>query len=330
MRTLEAWAIPSLFALLVPGCCFDSTCGCEPSQYEQHSQQTAFCRDLSAFLDENGLLRPEACEELCQVNGSVISCEIDADAGTASSCAGAVTTTAVTVSCVSLETAYCEGRRDAGRTRLALGTGPTPLAAWLARAAHTEAASVLAFCRLRRELAAHGAPRRICKSVLTAAADEVQHARSMARLAAIHGGRTRHIGYEASRRIRCLVDVACENAVEGCVNETFAALMAVHQASSAAHEPLRKALQPIARDEVRHAQLAWEIHAWALSKLTASARRRVERAMADAAARLLSSSAIAEEDAATRRDLGLPAAERRRSLASALDEALWRRPSSPT
>jgi hypothetical protein len=330
MKTLEAWAIPSFFALLVPGCCNSSTCGCEPSQYEQQSQQTLFCRDLSASLDENGLLRPEACEQLCQVNGDVISCEIDADAGTASSCAGAVVTTAITLSCISLETAYCEGRRDAGRKRLALGTGPTPLAAWLARALHTEAASVLAFCRLRRELAAHGAPPRLCGRVLQAAAEEVAHARSMARLAAIHGGRTRRIRYESSRRVRRLVDVAHENAVEGCVNETFAALMAVHQAGAAAHEPLRNALQSIAHEEVRHAQLAWEIHAWALSKLSASERRRVHGALADAAARLIASSAAANPDEVTRRALGLPDAQRKRSLASALDEALWRGPGSPT
>jgi len=204
--------------------------------------------------------------------------------------------------------------------------GPTPLAAWLARAAHTEAASVLAFCRLRRELTAYRAPRRLCRSVLQAAAEEIEHARSMARLAALHGGRTRHIEYAASRRVRRLVDVARENAVEGCVNETFAALMAVHQASAAAHEPLRNALQPIAREEVRHAQLAWQIHAWALSKLTPSERRRVEGAMATAAMRLVASSAITDEDAMTRRELGLPGAKRKRSLAKALDRALWRRP----
>jgi hypothetical protein len=166
--------------------------------------------------------------------------------------------------------------------------------------------------------------------VLQAAAEEVAHARSMARLAAIHGGRTQHIGYQSSRRVRRLVDVARENAVEGCVNETFAALMAVHQAGAAAHEPLRNALQSIAREEVRHAQLAWEIHAWALSKLTASERRRVCGALAGAAARLIASSADAAQDEATRRALGLPDAQRKRSLASALDEALWRGPTSPT
>jgi len=324
MTTLKALAIPSLFAVLLPGCCFSSTCGCESSQYEQESHQATRCLDLEPFLDENGLLRPDACAGVCHVSGELVSCEIEADAGTATSCNGiAATPTSVTVRCVSLETAYCEGRRDAGRKRLALGTGPTPVAAWLARAAHTEAASVLAFCRLRRELAAHGAPRRLCQRTLQAADEEVRHARSMARLAMAHGGRTTRIVYEASHHIRNLVDVAIENAVEGCVNETFAALMAAHQANAAAYEPLRNALQPIAREEVRHAQLAWDIHAWALSRLTRSERRRIERALRDAADRLVSSSAIAHEDSSTRHTLGLPDADHKRALAIALDANLW-------
>jgi hypothetical protein len=303
-----------------------STCGCEPTDYEARSSAPSRCDALSPLLDENGLLSADKCEELCNVSGDIISCEIDTDAGTAPSCSGTEnSSTAVTISCLSLETALCEGRRDAGRTRRAVGMGPTPLGAWLARATHTEAASVLAFCRLRRELAAHGAPRELCRRALHAAAEEVQHARSMARLAVAHGGRTRHIRYETANGIRSLLHVAQENAVEGCVNETFAALMAVHQASAAADEPLRNVLQKIAREEVRHAELAWDIHAWALSQLTRSESRRVERSLAEAAERLVSSSAIADGDDTTLRELGLPDPARKRRLAKALHARLWTR-----
>ncbi len=48
-------------------------------------------------------------------------------------------------------------------------------------------------------------------------------------------------------------------------------------------------MQSIARDECRHAELAWAVHAWASPRLSADERRRVDDAMraavADVAAR---------------------------------------------
>src|SRR5262249_8324862 len=61
------------------------------------------------------------------------------------------------------------------------------LGAYLAVAAHLEAASIHAFVRLERELRAHAAPRRLLRAVRRATMDEVRHARDTAALARSRG-----------------------------------------------------------------------------------------------------------------------------------------------
>lgn len=60
----------------------------------------------------------------------------------------------------------------------------------------------------------------------------------------------------------------------------------------------------IARDETRHAALAWAVDAWASSALSTAARRRV-RARDEASAHLLAETAIASAPA-LRSLAGLP------------------------
>jgi hypothetical protein len=69
-----------------------------------------------------------------------------------------------------------------------------------------------------------------------------------------------------------------ENAVAGCVGETFGALFAMRQACSARDDTVRRTMAVIARDEVRHATLAWAIHRWCWSRLLPRERARVETA----------------------------------------------------
>lgn len=72
----------------------------------------------------------------------------------------------------------------------------------------------------------------------------------------------------------------------GCVSETWAALLAHHQAARA-HEPsVRSAFTEIARDETRHAQLAWDLHEWFLSQLAPAQQSLVLAAHARAIAEL--------------------------------------------
>jgi hypothetical protein len=83
----------------------------------------------------------------------------------------------------------------------------------------------------------------------------------------------------STMRTRTLADVAVENAVEGCVRETYGALLAFVEALSSPDPSLRRAMRSIAEDECRHAELAWSVHAWALPRLLPAERRRVVEAL---------------------------------------------------
>jgi hypothetical protein len=85
---------------------------------------------------------------------------------------------------------------------------------------------------------------------------------------------------------RSLEAMAIENAVEGCVNETFGALLMTWQAQHAASKDLRDTFTKIARDEIGHAALSRELAAWAESQLDAGANARVKRARGRAIAKL--------------------------------------------
>src|SRR5205823_2406284 len=137
-----------------------------------------------------------------------------------------------------------------------------------ARVAHLEAASVHAFVRLGRELDAHGAPKRLLDAAARAARDEIRHARVTARIARRFGAspppaRVRQLA------VRSLAAVAIENAVEGCVRETFGALVAKWQADHAGDAEVATAMERIARDESDHAALSWAIAGWSAARLDA-------------------------------------------------------------
>jgi len=152
-------------------------------------------------------------------------------------------------------------------------------------AAHLEAASVDAFLRLRDELALHGADDALKGTAVLSALEEVRHAQVTAQLAARFGATVETPRVEA-RPLRALVDVALDNAVEGCVRETYGALVAHHQAQHAQDAQVREAMARIAEDETRHAELSWDIAAWADGRLTAEERARVYAAQRAAVAKL--------------------------------------------
>jgi hypothetical protein len=140
--------------------------------------------------------------------------------------------------------------------------------AWL------EAASVPAFLRLAEELTAHGAPEALVKAARRAAADEVRHTRAMQALARRHGAIMPEVNIPPFQP-RSLEAMCTENAVEGCVRETFGALVTGWQARTAGDTEVRRALGPISRDELRHAELAWAVDAWAAGRLTPPERERI-------------------------------------------------------
>jgi hypothetical protein len=159
----------------------------------------------------------------------------------------------------------------------------------LAAMAYLEAVSVHAFERLERELHAHGAPPSLLRDARRARRDEVRHTAMTARLARSRGASPRLPEApvrSAAGAARPLFDIALENAVEGCVRETYGAVAGLVEAETSRDASLQRAMKQIAADECRHAELAWEVHAWVMPRLTTDERRRVESAMRAAVAEI--------------------------------------------
>ncbi len=185
-----------------------------------------------------------------------------------------------------------------------------------------EAAAVHAFAIMHDELRMHGAPRSLLDRVQRAERDEVRHAKLFTHLLEAHGGPFA-VPHVAKMGPRPLVAIAIENAVEGAVRETYAALLATWQSQHAQGEVLRATLRGVARDETQHAELSWDVMAWLDTKLTAQEREQVRTAMNDAVDSLARQEPLPP---ALRRELGLPDGRESRALQQSLFEQLWGAP----
>jgi hypothetical protein len=201
-----------------------------------------------------------------------------------------------------------------------LGFGPPlpgrEVGSHFARVACMEAGSIEAFRWLRDELVAHGAPRRLVRAASRAIRDEQRHVRVTSALARRFGEEPIAPRPAPARVVRPLVDVALENAVEGCVRETYSALECLWQAQVADDPVVRAEMRRIARDELRHLALSWEVHAWIMGRLGARARDRVRRAQDEAIAVLLSEVASDPHESLLA-TAGLPRGDQSRALVAA-------------
>lgn len=255
--------------------------------------------------DDAGELTKAQCDELC-APGAPVSCAVYEEE---------------TTSYVSCYYGACNvGRRPEGLSSGGF-RGTCATGRFLAEAAFLEAASIDAFERLIRELRAHRAPRHLCVASRRAARDEVRHARMTRCLAERAGGCVPRYRVGLGR-VRAIEQMAIENAVEGCVRETFGAAIAIIQAERANDRHVRRAMRAIAPDEMRHAQLSWAIAGWLDTKLDRQARGRVRRARAKAVDALVRSVAV-EPDPDMRKALGLPTAAQARVVLEQLRASLW-------
>jgi hypothetical protein len=209
----------------------------------------------------------------------------------------------------------CRQRRPQGRALA------RPLGEFFAEVAELEAASITAFGRLAHELGLHGAPRSMIRGALRSREDEIRHARVTAAIARRFGGRPVRPRV-AALPPRALVDVAMDNAAEGCIRETYGALVAHVQATEARTPALRRAMRAIARDETRHAALSWELSRWAEARMSARDRARVRAATRDALDRLEVelTRPMADE---VHTIAGMPRADRARALFGGLRRTLF-------
>jgi hypothetical protein len=212
------------------------------------------------------------------------------------------------------------GRRPAGLAE-ASRQGACSVGDYFASMAHLEAASVIAFRRLGRELRTHGAPHRLIAATRRALRDEIRHARIMRSFAAQHGCTPAPIRVPHFRARR-LEAMARENAEEGCVRETFGALVASWQARTAGDRRFAVAMSEIAADETRHAELSWSVDTFLRTKLSAAANKRVRRAR-QAVVDQLASELEQEPSAELVARVGFPDRARARAFFDSINRALW-------
>lgn len=157
----------------------------------------------------------------------------------------------------------------------------------LIRCERQEAAAVIAFERLADELGRAGAPADLIDAARRGADDERRHARLFADEIACLAGALGVVAPlceaapPAAWSTRPLLETLIENAVEGCANETYAALLATYQAEGPNGAPaaLRPLYRALAADEREHAALGWAIHAWGRGQLREEERAALDRAL---------------------------------------------------
>jgi rubrerythrin len=195
------------------------------------------------------------------------------------------------------------------------------LAEHFARSAQLEAASVFAFRDLRSQLSRLGAPKRQRRALSRAARDEQRHTRAMTSLARRFGAKPTTPQIDAAPE-RSVEQLAIENAIEGCVRETYGALSATWTAQTARDPGIRATFRRIAHEETRHAALSWEIHRWLQEKLDQSARARVQAAMLEAQQELGHETAGKPPEALTANH-AVPPRDAAQSLFASLQRELW-------
>ncbi|HEY1693263.1 MAG TPA: hypothetical protein VGG39_13940 [Polyangiaceae bacterium] len=279
---------------------------------------------VTSISPVNCVMPLAACIEICTgIARPFLSCEVangfgcDDDAQAFVAADGQ----AIVVEC---DKCTIAGRRPRGLRRARGGRRAGSLGAFFSTAAHLEAASIVAFRQLASDLDTLGAPRALSRAALRASEDERRHARAMARLARRHGDAPSPVR-AAPHASPSLVALARDNAAEGCVRETLGAVLAAHQARHASDPTVARAMRAIARDEARHAALAWAVARWAEPQLDARERRSVIAARRRAIRHLRRALRVSPSPE-LRREVGLPSAETARRLFAHVGAELWNAP----
>jgi len=212
------------------------------------------------------------------------------------------------------------GRRPEGLLSEHVASGSL-LGNHFATMAHLEAAAVPAFAAVARELEHHAAPRTLRSAAWRARQDEVLHARLTSRLARRHHARS-SAPVVQPMPLRDLYAFALDNAIEGCVHETYAALETAHQARHAQDPVIRAAMQRITADETRHAELAWQIARWVTPRLRDGERHEIRKRQL-AAVEALGERLRADVHPSVSDLAGIPSASQARALHASLARDLW-------
>jgi hypothetical protein len=259
------------------------------------------------------------CATYCGGSENFNGCRLVVDAGSGAAIVAFIPdagTTPATVECYFNHT----GRRPAN---LMAADGPETrhLGDVLGHMTYLESAAVVAF----RELASHverlGGPPSLVRRLRGAAAEEVRHAAAIGRMVTRWGGTIRRV--QTARGGPCsLLGLAMENAREGCVRETWGAACAIAQSILASDRDFRTEMIAIARDELDHAALSWDLACWLESQLSDGERATVS-AERRAAIKELEAELEHEAPRSWRAALGLPTPAQVQRIFDGLAEHVW-------
>jgi hypothetical protein len=162
-----------------------------------------------------------------------------------------------------------------------------------------EHASIASFAKNALDLMALGAPRRLVEEAQRAGLDEVRHASACFTMASAYGAQPIGPGRlplpDALPITHDLKELAVATALEACLNETLAVIVAGEQREQANDPSVRLALKKIIDDETRHAAFAWLTVRWAIREGGEHVREAVTRALLDAEPHI-EAGGIAERD----------------------------------
>lgn len=195
------------------------------------------------------------------------------------------------------------------------------LADFWSSCASLEAASVPAFHLLAEDLRRLGAPEPLIAEAMRSANDEIIHAALVLSLAGRQGAMSQEV-LVPSRAPKSLFEMAHENAVEGCVRETFGAFVAAYQAQMATDARSKAVLQRIANDEMKHAALSHAIAAWAEPQLSHEERARIAQDRRQLIVELRRSTA-AQHAREVYEQAGYPQSEAALRMLDALQSGVW-------
>lgn len=191
-------------------------------------------------------------------------------------------------------TNWCEPIGDGGELD---GAARAELSRHWRETALMEHASIAAFARFTLQLLQLGAPHDLVLESQRAMLDETEHARRCFSLAARYASRALGPGplpIAGALHEESPATIIRLTFLEGCVGETVAALDAAEALADARDPEVRRTLELIARDELRHATLAWRFLAWALAR---DANGEVREVLQDELRRLRATAASTDRSA---------------------------------
>lgn len=217
----------------------------------------------------------------------------------------------------------CIGRRPAGlRPVQREDRGEvSSVGAFFAEVARLERSAVVAFDVMVDELLVLGAPAALVDAARAAGDDEIRHTAAMSAVAERYGSRPAPTEVDPIGP-RGRFEIALENAVEGCVRETYGALVGAHQALRASDPVIAAAMREVSEDEIRHAELSWALAGWLEPQLSGAERAQIEQAKRDAVA-ALRAEAARPVDLALVEVAGLPDPDTARGMVERLAADLW-------